>query len=90
MVKITPHHSGSGMHCRPVSLFYLSSNRSTDTQYEAKVTRVKIVDNAKSVLQNLNSFSVVILVLIQQGGHSALTKCLFVEFGTANAKRGTA
>ena len=50
---------------------------------------VNIEVNAESVLQNLNGFSVVISVLIHQGGHSALTKCLFVEFGTANAKRGT-
>jgi len=51
---------------------------------------VKILFNANSVLQNLNSFNVVISVLMHQGGHPALTKCLFVEFGIANAKRGTA
>ena len=57
-------------------------------QYAANVTMVKILVNAKSVYQNLNTFNVVISVL-HQGGHSGLTKCLFVEFGTANAKRET-
>ena len=64
MVKIRPHRSGSGMHCRPVTLFHLGLNRSIPLhcQYEAKVTRV----NAKYVLQNLYSFNVVISELIIQ------------------------
>ena len=59
-------------------------------KYAAILTMVKILFNANSVLQNLNSFNVMISVLMHQGGHPALTKCLFVEFGIANAKRGTA
>ena len=44
---------------------------------------VKLLNKAISVLQNRNSFNVVISVLIYQGGHSAFIKWLFVAFGTA-------
>ena len=72
----------------PVLLLLRSQYTPPFANTQLMLTMVKILVNAKSVYQNLNTFNVVISVL-HQGGHSALTKCLFVEFGTANAKRET-